>query len=47
MTRDVREVVRDEPLERDRILAAVAEGPLTVPELAASSTGAATRCSSG
>lgn len=35
--RDVREVVRDEPLVRDRLLAALADGPLTVPELAAAS----------
>ncbi len=35
MSRDIREVVRDEPLVRDRLLAALADGPLTVPELAA------------
>ena len=35
MTRDIREVVRDEPLMRDRLLALLADGPLTVPELAA------------
>lgn len=34
MSRDVREIVRDEPLMRGRILDAVAGGPLTVPELA-------------
>jgi DNA-binding IclR family transcriptional regulator len=33
--RDVREVVRDEPLVRRRLLALLADGPLTVPELAA------------
>ena len=33
-TRDVREIIRDEPLMRSRILEALAEGPLTVPELA-------------
>lgn len=32
--RDVREVVRDEPVVRGRILAALADGPLTIPELA-------------
>ena len=32
--RDVREVVRDEPLMRGRLLEALADGPLTVPELA-------------
>ena len=35
--RDVREVVRDEPLVRDRLLALLADGALTVPELAAAS----------
>jgi DNA-binding IclR family transcriptional regulator len=34
MTRDIREVIREEPLMRDRLLAALAEGPLTVAELA-------------
>lgn len=34
-TRDVREIIRDEPLIRSRIVDALAEGPLTVPELAA------------
>ncbi len=33
--RDVREVVRDEQVMRRRILAALADGPLTVPEIAA------------
>jgi predicted Rossmann fold nucleotide-binding protein DprA/Smf involved in DNA uptake len=33
--RDLREVVRDEPLMRDRLLALLADGPLTVSELAA------------
>ena len=33
--RDVREVIRDEPLIRGRLLELLAEGPLTVPELAA------------
>jgi predicted Rossmann fold nucleotide-binding protein DprA/Smf involved in DNA uptake len=32
--RDVREVVRDEPLMRPRILAALHDGPKTVPEIA-------------
>ncbi len=32
--RDIREVVRDEQLMRRRILAALEDGPLTVPELA-------------
>jgi predicted Rossmann fold nucleotide-binding protein DprA/Smf involved in DNA uptake len=35
MTRDLREVIRDEPLVRDRLLGLLADGPLTVPELAA------------
>ncbi len=34
MMRDLREVVRDEPLMRDRLLALLADGPLTIPELA-------------
>jgi hypothetical protein len=34
--RDVREIVRDEQVMRRRILAALADGPLTVPEIAAS-----------
>jgi predicted Rossmann fold nucleotide-binding protein DprA/Smf involved in DNA uptake len=33
--RDIREVVRDEQVMRRRILAALAGGPLTVPEIAA------------
>ena len=33
--RDVREIVRDEPFMRRRILVALAAGPLTVPEIAA------------
>jgi predicted Rossmann fold nucleotide-binding protein DprA/Smf involved in DNA uptake len=32
--RDVREVVREEPVMRARILAALDDGPLTVPEIA-------------
>jgi len=32
--RDVREIVREEPLMRDRILHALEAGPLTVPEIA-------------
>jgi hypothetical protein len=32
--RDVREVVRDEQVMRRRILAVLADGPLTVPEIA-------------
>ena len=35
MNRDVREIVREEPLMRRPILAALADGPHTVPELAA------------
>jgi predicted transcriptional regulator len=35
VSRDVREIVREEPLMRDRILAALADGPRTVPEIAA------------
>ena len=34
MSRDVREIVRDEPLVRQRLLAALVDGPLSVPELA-------------
>jgi hypothetical protein len=34
MSRDVREIVRDEPLVRGRILELLQAGPLTVPELA-------------
>jgi len=33
--RDVREVIREEPVMRARILAALADGPLTVPQIAA------------
>jgi predicted Rossmann fold nucleotide-binding protein DprA/Smf involved in DNA uptake len=32
--RDVREVIREEPVIRPRILAALAEGPRTVPQIA-------------
>jgi hypothetical protein len=32
--RDTREVVREEPVMRPRILAALAGGPLTVPQIA-------------
>ncbi len=34
MSREIREVIRDEPLMRDRLLALLAGGPLTVSELA-------------
>jgi predicted Rossmann fold nucleotide-binding protein DprA/Smf involved in DNA uptake len=33
--RDVREVVREEPVMRARILVALGQGPLTIPEIAA------------
>ena len=33
--RDVREVVREEPVMRARILTVLADGPLTIPEIAA------------
>ena len=33
--RDLREVIREEPVMRPRILAALADGPHTVPEIAA------------
>ena len=33
--REVREVIREEAVWRPRILAALADGPLTVPEIAA------------
>ncbi len=33
--RDPREIVREEPLMRSRILELLAQGPLTVPEIAA------------
>jgi predicted Rossmann fold nucleotide-binding protein DprA/Smf involved in DNA uptake len=36
VSRDAREIVREEPLWRDRILAALADGPHTVPEIAES-----------
>lgn len=32
--RDPREVIREEPVMRPRILAALADGPLTVPQIA-------------
>jgi len=35
MSRDVREIVREEPLMRRSILDALADGPCTVPEIAA------------
>ncbi|HEY3334084.1 MAG TPA: hypothetical protein VGK16_02515 [Candidatus Limnocylindrales bacterium] len=34
-SRDVREVIREEAVWRPRILAALAGGPLTIPEIAA------------
>ena len=34
LSREVREVVREEPVMRARILAALADGPRTVPEIA-------------
>ena len=34
LNRDNREVIREEPVMRPRILAALASGPLTVPEIA-------------
>lgn len=34
VNRDIREVIREEPVVRARILAALADGPLTVPEIA-------------
>jgi hypothetical protein len=34
LNREVREVIREEPVVRGRILAALAAGPLTVPEIA-------------
>jgi DNA-binding IclR family transcriptional regulator len=34
MSRDVREVMRDEPLLRGHLLELLRDGPLTVPELA-------------
>jgi predicted Rossmann fold nucleotide-binding protein DprA/Smf involved in DNA uptake len=35
VTRDRREIIREEPLMHRPILAALAEGPLSVPEIAA------------
>ena len=35
MSRDVREIIREEPLMRGRLLELLQAGPLTVPELAA------------
>ena len=32
--RDLREIIREEPLMRSRILGVLADGPLTVPEIA-------------
>lgn len=37
MSRDIREVIREEPLMRDRLLGLLRDGPLTVPELAGAS----------
>jgi hypothetical protein len=34
LPRDIREVIREEPVMRPRILAALAGGPLTVPQIA-------------
>ena len=34
-SRDVREIVREEPVRRPHILAALADGPKTIPEIAA------------
>lgn len=34
--RDVREIIREEPAMRGRIVAALAEGPGTIPEISAS-----------
>jgi predicted Rossmann fold nucleotide-binding protein DprA/Smf involved in DNA uptake len=34
-SRDVREIIREEPAMRARILAVLADGPLTVPQIAA------------
>ncbi len=34
VNRDVREVIREEPVARSAILAALADGPLTIPEIA-------------
>ena len=35
VTRDVREIIREEPLMHRPILEALADGPLTVPDIAA------------
>jgi DNA-binding IclR family transcriptional regulator len=35
MTRETREVIREEPLMRDRLLELLGNGPMTVPDLAA------------
>jgi DNA-binding IclR family transcriptional regulator len=35
MSRDTREIIREEPLMRGRILDALTDGPHTVPEIAA------------
>lgn len=35
VNRDIREVMREEPVMRARILAALGQGPLTVPQIAA------------
>ena len=35
MSRDIREMIRDEPLMRDRLLALLVDGPLSVREMAA------------
>ena len=37
MSRDIREVIREEPLVRDHLLGLLSDGPRTVPELAAAS----------
>ena len=34
MNRDIREVIREEPVVRGRILEALGGGPLTIPEIA-------------
>jgi predicted Rossmann fold nucleotide-binding protein DprA/Smf involved in DNA uptake len=34
MSRDVREIIREEPLRRERLLELLQDAPLTVPELA-------------
>jgi len=35
MTREIREIIREEPVMRGRILALLEDGPRTVPEIAA------------